>query len=167
MLLRPILAALILAGAALPVQADVIRPLEAEQLLPERNLIRIADDLDRAVDAKAWEEVRSYFTADVFIDMSSVGGGEPGTVKADDLIAGWAEALPEEIQSFHMRSNHLVNFQTKTRAMMTSHGYAWNAGGGKLWEVWGVYEYRFERIATGWKIASFVFRATQERGERP
>lgn len=165
-MLRSLLLAALLALPAAAL-ADPVRPISAEQVADERNLIRIADALDHAVDEKRWEDARSYFTSDVFVDLASTGGGEPGTIKADDLIAGWAESLPEDVASFHLRGNHIVVFQTSSRAMMTSHAYAWNAGGDALWEVWGTYEYRFEKVASGWKIASFVFKAARERGERP
>ena len=70
------------------------------------------------------------------------------------------------VESFHLRSNHLVSFQGEN-ASMVSHGYAWNKdGSGGFWEVWGIYEHGFERTAEGWRINRFVFRMTHERGER-
>lgn len=169
-MMRSVIVALLM-SVALPVyvSAEPVKTLAPEEVATERTLIRIADALDRAVDAKNWSDARSYFTADIFVDMSSAGGGEPGTVKADDLIAGWRDRFGDDVRSFHLRGNHIVNFQTKSRALMTSHGYAFNAAadGDAFWEIWGVYEYRYEKIASGWKIASFIFRATRERGERP
>lgn len=132
-------------------------------------LISVANGLDVAVDAKDWVKARSYFADRIDVDFTSLAGGEPATIPSDGLISGWQGNLFAEKKSFHLRGNHVVEVDGDT-ARMTSHGYAWNKldalqqNGGALWEVWGVYEYDFSRIENTWKITSFTFRATHQRG---
>ena len=47
-----------------------------------------------AVDDLDWETVRSSFTTEVEIDYTSLWGGEPETLTADQLIDRWRQLLP-------------------------------------------------------------------------
>lgn len=148
-------------------------PVTAETLVDQAEMIRIADTLDAAVDAKDWALARSLFTDDVDVDFTSLAGGEPATVPADGLIAGWSGNLTAEKQSFHLRGNHRITFTGADTAVMLSNGYAWNRmergalpenGGNPLWEVWGTYRHGFVRVGDSWKINAMTFTATAERG---
>ncbi len=148
-------------------------PITAENLTVQAEMVRIADAIDAGVDAKDWELTRSFFTDEITVDFTSLVGGEPATIPADGLIAGWSANLTAEKTSFHLRGNHRVTFHGDDAATMVSHGYAWNRmesgalpenGGEALWEVWGTYEHGFERTQDGWKVNAMTFTATAERG---
>ncbi len=148
-------------------------PVTAETLVDRAEMIRIADTLDAAVDAKDWALARSLFTDQIDVDFTSLVGGEPATIAADDLIAGWSANLTAEKESFHLRGNHRITFTGADTALMLSHGYAWNRmergalpenGGNPLWEVWGTYVHGFARVDGAWKINAMTFTATAERG---
>ena len=162
---------------ATPVLADPPplggEPITAETLVDQAEMIRIADAIDAAVDAKDWTLARSYFTETIAVDFTSLTGGEPATIPADDLIAAWSANLGPSKTSFHLRGNHRVTFTGPDSAVMLSHGYAWNRleagaleenGGNPLWEVWGTYEHRFERTEDGWRVNAMTFNATAQRG---
>jgi hypothetical protein len=137
-----------------------------QALLDERAVIRIADRIDRAVDAKDWPLARSYFADRVTVDFSSLNGQPPATIPADELIAGWAGNLKGNKTSLHLRTNHDVVIEGD-HATVHSNGYAWNrmeGNGEPLWEVWGTYRHRLTRMDGSWKVDGFVFRATHERG---
>lgn len=148
-------------------------PVTAETLVDQAEMTRIADSLDAAVDAKDWVLARSLFTDEIDVDFTSLVGGEPTTIPADGLIAGWSANLTAEKTSFHLRGNHRITFTGADSAVMHSHGYAWNRmergalaenGGNPLWEVWGTYVHGFERVDGTWKINAMTFTATAERG---
>lgn len=156
--------------APLPSAAD---PLTSETLLDRAEMVRIADGIDAAVDAKDWTLARSFFAETVWVDFTSLVGGEAATIPSDALIAGWSGNLTAEKTSFHLRGNHRVTFDGPDAATMESHGYAWNRmergalpenGGEALWEVWGNYTHGFERTDAGWAVVSMSFTATAERG---
>ncbi|MEM9427812.1 MAG: nuclear transport factor 2 family protein [Pseudomonadota bacterium] len=164
---------LALAALAVAPLAASAEPITADTLVDRGEMIRIADSLDAAVDAKDWNLARSYFTDTIDVDFTSLVGGEPATIPADALIAGWSGNLTEEKTSFHLRGNHRITFEGADAATMKSHGYAWNRmergalaenGGEALWEVWGTYVHGFARTEDGWKIDAMTFTATAERG---
>ena len=169
--------ALAVALFATPVLADPQPlggdPITAEVLVDQAEMIRIADAIDAAVDAKDWTLARSYFTDTITVDFTSLAGGEPATIPADGLIAAWSANLGPSKTSFHLRGNHRIAFTGPDAAVMLSHGYAWNRleagaleenGGNPLWEVWGTYEHGFERTADGWRVNAMTFNATAQRG---
>ena len=166
--------ALILA-TNLPAGAEYLSgtPITAETLVDHAEMVRIADTIDAAVDAKDWALARSLLTDDIRVDFTSLAGGEPATIPSDALIAAWSGNLTAEKQSFHLRGNHRITFEDDGSATMLSHGYAWNRmdrgalpenGGDALWEVWGTYEHSFVETGDGWRVDGMSFFATAERG---
>ncbi|QPH55410.1 nuclear transport factor 2 family protein [Pontivivens ytuae] len=158
---------------ATPVAAQSGDPITAENAVDVVEMIRIADAIDAAVDAKAWPLARSFFTETIEVDFTSLTGGEPATIPADALIDGWSGNLTAEKTSFHLRGNHRVVFDGAGEATLYSHGYAWNRmergaaeenGGDPLWEVWGTYEHGFIRTEDGWQVDAMSFFATAQRG---
>lgn len=132
----------------------------------EIQVIRITNAIDVAVDRKDWVKARSFFADKLRADFTSLTGGEPAVIKADDLIAGWKANLGPAKKSLHLRGNHLVTIDGDS-ATVYSHGYAWNkmeGNGDPLWEVWGNYTHEMRRTAEGWKVTAFTFVMTHERG---
>ncbi len=160
--------------AATPAVADITGdPITVDTLVDHAEMIRIADAIDAAVDSKDWATARAQFTDEIAVDFTSLVGGEPATIPADALIAGWSGNLTSEKQSFHLRGNHRISLDGADAATMQSHGYAWNRmergalpenGGEAMWEVWGTYIHGFVRTEDGWRVNSMTFTATAERG---
>ncbi len=166
-------AAVSLSLATSALAQDTGQPVTAETMVDRAEMIRIADALDAAVDAKDWGTARAFFMNEITVDFTSLVGGEPAVIPADGLIAGWSGNLTAEKTSFHLRGNHAVTFNGPDDAEMFSHGYAWNRlergaekanGGNALWEVWGTYEHGFTRTEDGWRINAMTFSATAQRG---
>ncbi|WP_260855544.1 nuclear transport factor 2 family protein [Mesorhizobium amorphae] len=102
---------------------------ELRRLVDEHALIRIVDQIDRAVDAQDWKLARGYFAERVRVDFSSLSGQPETIVPADDLIAGWAGNLKASKTSLHLRTNHDVSVDGD-RATVKSNatpGTAWRA----------------------------------------
>ena len=155
------------AGMALaPIDAGGAEPSEWRTLADERAVIRIADAIDRAVDAQDWTLARSYFADFVTADFSSLSGQPAAKIASDDLIGAWAGNLKGSTTSLHLRTNHQVVLEADA-ATVFSNGYAWNrmeGNGDPLWEVWGTYEHHLTRSGTGWQVDGLTFRMTHERG---
>ncbi|RUU76746.1 nuclear transport factor 2 family protein, partial [Mesorhizobium sp. M7A.F.Ca.MR.362.00.0.0] len=135
-------------------------------LADERAVIRVADAIDRAVDAQDWRLARSYFADRVTVDFSSLSGQPAATIASDDLIGTWAANLRGNKTSLHLRTNHQVAIDGDA-ATVSSNGYAWNrmeGNGEPLWEVWGTYEHHLTRSGANWSVDGFTFRMTHERG---
>jgi len=169
-----LLSAALLATPALADTANLAGdPVTADTVVDQAEMIRITDAIDAAVDAKDWPLARGFFTDTIRVDFTSLAGGEPATIPADALIAGWSANLTAAKTSFHLRGNHRVTFDGADNAVLLSHGYAWNRmqsgaleenGGDPLWEVWGTYRHGFERTTDGWRVNAMTFNATAERG---
>ncbi|MEL7347426.1 MAG: nuclear transport factor 2 family protein [Pseudomonadota bacterium] len=158
---------------ATPVAAASGDPVTDATRTDVAEMIRIADAIDAAVDAKDWALARSFFADTIDVDFSALVGGAPATIPADALIDGWSGNLTAEKTSFHLRGNHRVIFEDADAATMHSHGYAWNRmeagadpanGGEAMWEVWGTYTHGFARGEEGWTVTSMTFVPTAERG---
>ena len=92
------------------------------QLLTDiAEIIRVVDEIDNTVDAKDWTACRGYFLDEIYVDFTSLAGGSPGRIAADDLVGAWSTNLYSDKSSFHMRSNHEVTLEGD-RAEVTSKG---------------------------------------------
>jgi len=139
-----------------------------EQIIAdEAEICRVVDEIDNAVDAKDWEKCRAYFTDEIDVDFTSLAGGEPAKIKADDLVEGWEANLYEAKKSFHQCTNHSIKIKGDT-AEVFSKGYAFNlletgevTG---LWEVWGNYTHTLRRTENGWRCSGMTLEVIYQRG---
>jgi DNA polymerase III sliding clamp (beta) subunit (PCNA family) len=138
-----------------------------KRLVDEAEIRRVVDGIDLATDAKDWELCRSYFTGEIFADFTSLAGGEPARIQADDLVNAWKSNLYADKLSHHMRTNHRISLQGDS-AEVFSKGYALNIlqrdTGSDLWEVWGEYTHTLERTPEGWRCSGMTFTVTHARG---
>ena len=147
--------------AAMPSTAQL------QLMMDERDIIRVVDDIAVAVDQKDWARVRSHFTDKIRVDFTSLAGGQPAEIAADDLVGAWKKNLFADKRSLHMHGNHRVTVKGN-QAEIYLHGYAYNQlvsrTGSDLWEVWGNYQHRLTKTAQGWKVNSFTFNMTYSQG---
>lgn len=136
-------------------------------LADEAAIRRVVDGIDLAVDAKAWDVCRAYFTDEIDADFTSLAGGTPGRIPADSLVEGWRGNLHADKLSHHMRTNHRIDVDGD-RAEVVSKGQALNilarGLGGDLWQVWGDYVHTLERTPLGWRCSGMTFVVTYARG---
>ncbi len=147
---------------------------ELSKQTPELNIAdelairRIVDEIDNACDAKDWKTLRTFFTDEVEVDFTSLVGGEPATISADDLIKGWETNLFSEKKTFHQRGNHRIEIKGDS-AEVFSKAYAFNLlESGEvigLWEVWGNYTHTLRRTETGWKVSGMTLNVIHQRGD--
>jgi ketosteroid isomerase-like protein len=170
--MKRILASVLLSAALLAPAASTAFANDTATLArvaDEAAIMRVATEIEVAVDRKDWVAARSHFADDIRVDFTSLVGGEPANIKADDLIAGWSSNLKGNKESLHIRGGELITIEGDT-ATMHSNGYAWNKlpgatdGAGDLWEVWGNYIHVMKKTESGWKVVDFTFNMTHERG---
>lgn len=141
---------------------------DAARLLADRTeIVGVVDGIDLATDAKDWPTCRAYFTDQIYVDFTSLAGGSPGPMPADDLVGAWRTNLYADKPSHHMRTNHRVTVDGD-RAEVFSKGYALNIlrreTGSDLWEVWGDYTHTLERTPQGWRCSGMTFTVVHARG---
>lgn len=108
-----------------------------------------ADVLTRllhAVDALDWVTVRGALADEVRLDYTSLAGGEPETLAADDLIARWQGLLPGFDATQHLTGPVLLTDDGGPGVRADTHVVAWHriAGteGAETWVVHGHYTAR-------------------------
>jgi hypothetical protein len=138
-----------------------------KQLVDEAEIRHVVDGIDVATDAKDWVLCRSYFTDEIFADFTSIGGGEPARMPADDLVNAWKTNRYAEKLSHHMGTNHRISLQGDM-GEVSSKGYALNIlerdTASDPWEVWGEYTHTLKHTPEGWKCSGMTFTVTHARG---
>ena len=152
-------------------RVEITNGLEADTAADERQIRAVADQLFISTDQKAWPEARALFAdGDIAVDMTSLAGGVPLRMTADDLIAGFRAGLHAGKTSHHLVANCQVTVdRSGDRASLFAHGYAWNRvaslpPGEDLWETWGTYRLSFRRIDGRWSIDGFRYDSKLTRG---
>lgn len=139
-----------------------------ERIADESEIRLVVDEIDNACDLKDWTRLRGYFTDEIEADFTSLTGGEPGKMKADDLVEGWRANLFEAKKSFHQRTNHSVKIKSD-KAEVFSKAYAFNLlETGKVtgfWEVWGNYTHTLRRTENGWRCSGMTLEVIYQRGD--
>lgn len=115
-----------------------------------------------ATDDKDWTRVRAVFADSVDFDVTSLVGGEPAVLSADQIVDGWREGLQNVPIVHHQIGNMRVALrgdQAKVfcYGMATHHNPA-AADKKTTWFV-GSYDLRLARVDGEWKITAFRFNS--------
>ena len=137
---------------------------------PDRDAIaRLADELFITTDLKDWTAARALFVdGEIEVDMSSLVGGGPVRMTADQLLDGFRKGLHPGKTSHHIAGNYRIRVEAD-RAELWAHGYSWNRvaafpAGSDLWETWGNYRLTCRRGDAGWRLDGFRYFAKLARG---
>ena len=135
----------------------------------EAEIRRLTDELFITTDLKDWKAARALFAdGPIEVNMSSLAGGGPVELTADQLIAGFETGLHPGKLSHHMAGNYRIRIE-RDRAELWAHGYAWNQVpglpvGSDFWETWGNYRLSFRRTGAGWRLDGFRYYSKATRG---
>jgi hypothetical protein len=135
----------------------------------DAELRRLADELFIRTDLKDWTGARALFVdGPIEVDMSSLVGGGPVQLTADELMAGFRAGLHAGKVSHHLAANYRITVQGD-RAELWAHGYAWNRvpglpAGQDLWETWGNYRLTCRHVAGAWRVDGFRYYSKLTRG---
>lgn len=162
------------ASVALPAlahtkDAPVTRYMTPQDLLDRAEIIDLVNRAAFAADHRDWATARACFADRVDLDYTSLAGGQPGDVHADDMITSWRGSLPGFDATQHIITNHLVTLSA-ARAECLSHFRAQHRIGAgaeaRIWELDGDYRHRFARTPDDWRIDGLTMTWTFERGDR-
>jgi hypothetical protein len=139
-----------------------------ESIADELKIRRVVDEIDNLCDAKNWKKLRTLFTDEVDTDFTSLNGGKPAKMTADDFVGAWETNLFAEKKTFHQRGNHRIKI-SGDKAEVFSKAYAFNLlEKGKVkgfWEVWGNYTHTLTRAEAGWKCSGMTLEVIHRRGD--
>ncbi|HEY1369412.1 MAG TPA: nuclear transport factor 2 family protein [Gaiellaceae bacterium] len=108
-------------------------------------------------DRRDWQGVRAVLADEVYLDYTSLNGGEPAMLPADDLVAAWAGALGGLTSTQHLLGNFLVESLAGDEATVTCYGQATHSlpqqSGASLWTLGAYYVVGLRRTGEDWRIA--------------
>jgi hypothetical protein len=128
----------------------------------------LIDEVGALADAREWDQLRARFADTVHVDYTSLAGGEPADVRADDLIAAWKPALSRFARTKHLVGDKEVVVEGATAKAKASVAatHTRDADGKDRWTVGGNYAYRFAKEGAHWKVTSITFNLEWEQGSR-
>jgi ketosteroid isomerase-like protein len=140
--------------------AEVREPV-ASEFADQLRVVRVVDDIEAAVEAQDWTRVRTYFADAVVVDFSAVVGGEPVTMRAEDLIAARRSSEGRASVSGVAYGNHQVLI-TGDEAIVLSKGNARSflamRGEQKLADpIVGSFRHTLQRTVRGWRVVQVQF----------
>lgn len=131
------------------------------------DIIETINKFARHTDHRDWEALSGILAEEVYVDYTSLTGGEPGTMKSGDLIAVWQGMFASLTVSQHLISNHLVEADGTEAACDTQCQARFTAAaphGDRAFLVGGDYRFGLERAGTGWRVNSITMISTWSSG---
>jgi SnoaL-like domain len=138
----------------------------SQAALDRANIIDNINAVGMWADRKDFIKLRPLFAETVAMDYTSLAGGAPVTVKADDLMKGWEAGL-KPFRTQHMITGHLITINGNTAESLSNvHAihYVPNELGISNWQVYGYYEHKLVRTPNGWKITALKINKTMADG---
>lgn len=118
-------------------------------------------------DQRDWAAMRGLLADEVYLDYRALHGGEPASMPASAVIAGWQRDFTAFDTTQHLISNHVVDVDGDT-ASCGCHVQATHvpvAGGRAPWVLGGQYRMRLSRSADGWRIGEVTLTPSWSTGE--
>ena len=112
-----------------------------------------------AVDLLDWPTVKDSVTDPVRMDYTSLWGGEPETVAADELISRWTEFTDGLAATQHLTGPLLVDGDRVETHVIAHHWRPDNANG----DAWTVYGHYTARLADG-KVSELILHTYRAEG---
>lgn len=130
-------------------------------------IVATVNEIGLAADLRDWPRVREQFADEVFVDYTSLAGGQPARIKADDLVASWRAFLPGFTVTQHLVGSHRVSVEGDRASVLSqfiaTHRLA-GAPGGELWTLGGHYRHTLRKTGAAWKVDAITMTWTWQTG---
>jgi hypothetical protein len=129
---------------------------------------RVITSMLHAIDARNWSAVRAAFAKEVYVDYTSLNGGNPGPQAADDLVGGWQAMLPGFEATQHLTGPMVVTVQgddaMTIMAVIATHRMD-GLDPSTVWQVGGHYRIGLAGTPTGWLIDGITLDTAYVTGD--
>lgn len=136
----------------------------------QAEIINVVNHIAMMADRRDWQACRDAFCDRVEIDYTSLNGGQPATVNADDLVKGWETFLTRTFKTTqHLIGTHVVTVTNDTalcRSNFQAH-HVYLDGQKTNWTLGGFYEHGLVHTPQGWRVNQMKMIWTWEHGTRP
>ncbi|SDF61066.1 hypothetical protein SAMN05216464_12189 [Mucilaginibacter pineti] len=114
-------------------------------------IVAAITNLFKGADARDWELVQSVMAPSVFVDYTSMKGGEAETQTPEQVVAGWADFLP----GFDSTNHQLSSFKVQLHGHEAEAQYSTTADhfiGSEVWTVIATYQTKLVKENSKWLI---------------
>jgi len=130
-------------------------------------IVAAVNEIGLAADMRDWPRVRTQFADEVLVDYTSLAGGQPARMNANDLVASWRAFLPGFTATQHLVGSHRVSVEGKRARVLSqfiaTHRLA-GATGGELWTLGGHYRHTLRKTGAAWKVDAITMTWTWQTG---
>jgi hypothetical protein len=152
-------------------QTSTDGPVEAlDRSLTDRlEILEVTSRMGLLVDAREWDSLEALFTDPVCVDYTSLNGGEPQSLAAGDLVAGWRGVLERLQATEHLIGGQVIELDGDTArcaANVQGTHVLPNRSGGPLWTVGGRYDFELIRTPDGWRISALTLTVRWATGNQ-
>jgi hypothetical protein len=126
----------------------------------KEDLIETINKLFLAVDERDWNSLKLIMNDTVYLDYSSMTGGQPDELPLQLIIDSWREVLPGFDATHHQLGNYLVDENNqfgKVFCYGTANHFLKNDSGMNFWTVTGTYEFKLNNEFGPWRIMEMKF----------
>ncbi len=133
-------------------------------------IINAVNGIALFADLRDWQRCRQSFTDTVEFDYTSLVGGEPTVISADQQMQQWATFFDGSFKTTqHILGSHVVTIEADRATCLSNfqahHTYLDAAKG--VWILSGVYRHELLRDRDSWKVSKMQMIWTWEDGTRP
>jgi carboxypeptidase C (cathepsin A) len=142
----------------------------SESLTDYAAIINAVNGIAIYADLRDWNRCRQSFTDRVEFDYTSLTGGKPTTIAADQQMQQWSDFFKSTFKSTqHIVGSHVVIINGYTATCLSNfqahHTYLDSKKG--TWILSGVYNHDLVRVGDQWKVSKMKMAWTWENGTRP
>jgi hypothetical protein len=123
------------------------------------------------IDARRWDYLLELFAPEVQADWTSLFGGEPQSLKREQLIGNWRQLLPGFTRTTHLIGPPTIVVVGET-AQASASVVAWHfikesgLEGSDLWLAGGCYEIGFAKCDGAWRITAMTLARAWSEGNQ-
>ena len=135
--------------------------METKELAAKQSLTELANKLFMYTDSRQWPLLlQEVFAHDVWFDMSSAGGGQPGLLPAMAICDMWKQGF-EGLDAVHHQAGHYL-FMVKgdtadIYAYATASHFKKTATRGQSRVFVGSYDMEARETPGGWRLTRFKY----------
>jgi hypothetical protein len=143
---------------------------ESQGITDYAAIINAVNGIAIFADLRDWNRCRQSFSDRVEFDYTSLTGGKPTVMTADQQMQQWSEFFKSTFKSTqHILGSHVVtingNAATCVSNFQAHHTYLDAPKG--TWILSGVYNHDLVRVGTAWKVNKMKMTWIWEDGTRP
>ena len=129
-------------------------------LLEKDRIIDRINALFIHTDNKNWQGVKECFASEVLFDMTSIAGGEPATITAEQIVQGWEQGLKDLQAIHHQAGNYQItinNDEADAFCYGIAYHYLPNSSDRNTRTFVGSYDFHLVRADNEWRISKFKY----------